>query len=238
MERLRWLDRNPPRHADRREHRAATFSTIGGTAQLRDKRNVVVGQPDRETPQLQAPIVKLVAHPYWRVPKSIARPRNSATKSPALARARTISRWRTARCVAAVRARRIRSGSSSSTCETTKRSTCTTRRPRPCSACPSGTAAMAASGSRTRVGFAMCSPPRRRASTTSRKAMQGPRREGYVKLKKGIPVRLMYRTAFLVRRASGSSRRLRLGRRCRLRARPTCRPADAAQRRRGQSSVN
>ena len=34
-------------------------------AYMRDKRRVVVGQPDWETPQLYSPIVELVANPTW-----------------------------------------------------------------------------------------------------------------------------------------------------------------------------
>ena len=40
-------------------------SITGGTAQHVDHRNVVVGEPDKPTPQLQAPIVQLVAKPTW-----------------------------------------------------------------------------------------------------------------------------------------------------------------------------
>ena len=58
----------------------------------------------------------------------------------------------------AVRARRIRSASSSSTWTTRRRSICTTRRPRRCSACPTDTAATAASGSRMRCSSRPRSP--------------------------------------------------------------------------------
>jgi murein L,D-transpeptidase YcbB/YkuD len=37
-----------------------------------DRRKVVAGEPDKQTPQIQAPIVNLVAYPTWTVPKSIA----------------------------------------------------------------------------------------------------------------------------------------------------------------------
>ena len=70
MERLRWLDRNPPEtRID--VNTGATTLEYWRNGSLRDKRNVVVGQPDWETPQLGSPIVNLVAHPYWRVPDSI-----------------------------------------------------------------------------------------------------------------------------------------------------------------------
>ena len=70
MERLRWLERNPPETRIDVNTGAATLE-YWRNGSLRDKRNVVVGQPDWETPQLGSPIVQLVAHPYWRVPKSI-----------------------------------------------------------------------------------------------------------------------------------------------------------------------
>ncbi|HET6940759.1 MAG TPA: L,D-transpeptidase family protein, partial [Sphingomicrobium sp.] len=70
MERLRWLERNPPETRIDVNTAAATLE-YWRSGSLRDRRNVVVGQPDWETPQLGSPIVQLVAHPYWRVPKSI-----------------------------------------------------------------------------------------------------------------------------------------------------------------------
>jgi murein L,D-transpeptidase YcbB/YkuD len=70
LERLRWLDRNPPEtRID--VNTGAAFLEYWRDGRLRDKRNVVVGQPDWETPQLGSPIFQLVAHPYWRVPDSI-----------------------------------------------------------------------------------------------------------------------------------------------------------------------
>jgi len=70
LERRRWLDRNPP--ATRIDvNTAATFLEYWRNGSLRDKRRVVVGQPDWETPQLLSPIVQLVANPTWNVPKSI-----------------------------------------------------------------------------------------------------------------------------------------------------------------------
>jgi murein L,D-transpeptidase YcbB/YkuD len=70
LERLRWLDRNPP--GTRIDvNTGGAFLEYWRDGRLRDKRNVVVGQPDWETPQLGSPIFQLVAHPYWRVPDSI-----------------------------------------------------------------------------------------------------------------------------------------------------------------------
>ena len=71
LERLRWLDRTAP--ATRIDvNTAASFLDYwrGGShvIQLR----VVNGQPDKwTTPQIQSPIFQLVANPYWRVPDRI-----------------------------------------------------------------------------------------------------------------------------------------------------------------------
>src|SRR6185437_219012 len=71
MERLRWLVRDPP--ATRIDvNTAATILDYWRDGQHMDRRNVVAGEPDKQTPQLQAPIVNLVAYPTWTVPKSIA----------------------------------------------------------------------------------------------------------------------------------------------------------------------
>ena len=70
LERRRWLDRSPP--ATRIDvNTAATFLQYWRDGSLRDQRRVVVGQPDWETPQLASPIFQLVANPSWNVPKSI-----------------------------------------------------------------------------------------------------------------------------------------------------------------------
>jgi len=70
LERLRWLERSPP--ATRIDvNIAAAFLDYWRGGQHRDRRRVVVGQPDWETPELGSPIFRLVAHPYWRVPDSI-----------------------------------------------------------------------------------------------------------------------------------------------------------------------
>jgi murein L,D-transpeptidase YcbB/YkuD len=71
MERLRWLDRNPP--ATRiDDNTAATRLDYFRDGRPVTRRKVVVGQPDWQTPQLGAPIFQLVANPSWNVPKSIA----------------------------------------------------------------------------------------------------------------------------------------------------------------------
>ncbi len=72
LERLRWLEREPP----------ATRIDVNTAAAVLDfwrdgshvgQRRVVVGQPEWETPQLGSPIYRLVANPTWTVPKSIER---------------------------------------------------------------------------------------------------------------------------------------------------------------------
>ena len=70
LERRRWLSRTPP---------ATRIDVNTATAELRyfrdgkmiDRRKVIVGEPDRETPGLGSPIYRLVANPTWTVPKSI-----------------------------------------------------------------------------------------------------------------------------------------------------------------------
>ena len=79
MERLRWLDRDPPQtRID--VNTAATFLDYWRDGQHLDRREVVAGEPDKQTPQIQGPIVNLVAYPKWRVPDSIAG-KEIATKS-------------------------------------------------------------------------------------------------------------------------------------------------------------
>ncbi len=70
MERRRWLAREvAPTRID--VNTAATFLEYWKDGRLRDRRVVVTGQPDWETPQLSSPMVNLVANPTWTVPKSI-----------------------------------------------------------------------------------------------------------------------------------------------------------------------
>lgn len=71
MERLRWLERDPPQtRID--VNTAATFLDYWRDGQHMDRREVVAGEPDKPTPQIQASMVNLVAYPTWTVPKSIA----------------------------------------------------------------------------------------------------------------------------------------------------------------------
>jgi murein L,D-transpeptidase YcbB/YkuD len=70
MERLRWLDRAPPpTRID--VNLAAARLTYWRDGKIADSRKVVVGEPGKETPQLAAPIFRLVANPTWTVPRSV-----------------------------------------------------------------------------------------------------------------------------------------------------------------------
>ena len=81
MERLRWLPRNPPKtRID--VNTAASMFDYWRDGQHVDRREVVEGQPDKPTPQLQAPIVRLVAKPTWNVPEGIG-VKELSTKSQA-----------------------------------------------------------------------------------------------------------------------------------------------------------
>ena len=80
MERLRWLPRNPP-ETRLDVNTAAAFLDYYRDGNRIDHRNVVVGEADKPTPQLQAPIVRLVANPTWTVPKGIGE-KELADKSP------------------------------------------------------------------------------------------------------------------------------------------------------------
>jgi murein L,D-transpeptidase YcbB/YkuD len=71
LERRRWLNRQPP--GTRIDvNTAATVLTYFRDGQVKDRRPVVVGQTDWETPELGSPIVRLVANPDWTIPESIA----------------------------------------------------------------------------------------------------------------------------------------------------------------------
>lgn len=70
LERLRWLERNPP--ATRIDVNTAAAQLIyWRDGKQADQRKVVVGQPGKETPQIQAPFYRLVANPTWTIPRSI-----------------------------------------------------------------------------------------------------------------------------------------------------------------------
>jgi murein L,D-transpeptidase YcbB/YkuD len=81
MERLRWLPRNPP--GTRIDvNTAATMLDYWRDGEHADRREVVAGEPDKPTPQLQAPFFQLVAKPTWNVPEGIGI-KELSTKSPA-----------------------------------------------------------------------------------------------------------------------------------------------------------
>jgi L,D-transpeptidase YcbB len=70
MERLRWLSRTPPQtRID--VNTAATSFDYWRDGQHVDHREVVAGEPDKPTPQLQGPITRLITKPTWTVPKGI-----------------------------------------------------------------------------------------------------------------------------------------------------------------------
>ncbi|HEY0147659.1 MAG TPA: L,D-transpeptidase family protein [Allosphingosinicella sp.] len=71
LERRRWLERTPPQTRIDVNTAAAELSYFRDGS-LANKRRVVVGQPDWETPELGSPMVRLVANPPWTVPESIA----------------------------------------------------------------------------------------------------------------------------------------------------------------------
>ncbi len=81
MERLRWLQRDPPKTRVDVNTAAATLD-FWRDGQHVDQRNVVVGEGDKPTPQLQAPIYRLVANPTWTVPKGLG-DNELAEKGPA-----------------------------------------------------------------------------------------------------------------------------------------------------------
>ena len=72
LERRRWLERTPPATRIDVNTAAAELHYWKDGAE-KDRRRVVVGQPDWETPELGSPIVRLVANPPWTVPESIAK---------------------------------------------------------------------------------------------------------------------------------------------------------------------
>jgi L,D-transpeptidase YcbB len=81
LERLRWLQRDPPRTRVDVNTAAATLD-FWRDGQHVDQRNVIAGEGDKPTPQIQAPIYRLVANPTWTVPKGIGE-NELAKKSPA-----------------------------------------------------------------------------------------------------------------------------------------------------------
>ena len=95
MERLRWLERDPPpTRVD--VNVAATLLDYYRDGQHRDHRRVVAGEPGWETPQLGSPMFRLVANPTWTVPDSIVEDEISKKSGAWLARnnfVRKDGRW-------------------------------------------------------------------------------------------------------------------------------------------------
>ena len=95
MERLRWLERNPP--PTRLDvNIAATLLDYYRDGQHQGRRKVVTGEPGWETPQLGSPIFRLVANPTWTVPDSIVEDEISKKSGAWLARnnfVRRNGRW-------------------------------------------------------------------------------------------------------------------------------------------------
>ncbi|WP_342450561.1 L,D-transpeptidase family protein [Sphingomonas sp. CFBP 13728] len=91
MERLRWLDRNAPGTRIDVNLAAARLS-YWRDGKLVDSRKVVVGEPDKETPQLGSPIFRLVANPTWTVPRSVEK-KEMAGKGAAYLRANNLA-WK------------------------------------------------------------------------------------------------------------------------------------------------
>jgi murein L,D-transpeptidase YcbB/YkuD len=72
LERRRWLARTlPETRID--VNTAAAELTYWHDGAAVNRRRVVVGQPEWETPELGSPMVRLVANPPWTVPESIAK---------------------------------------------------------------------------------------------------------------------------------------------------------------------
>jgi murein L,D-transpeptidase YcbB/YkuD len=71
LERRRWLERTLPQTRIDVNTAAAELSYFRD-GNLANKRRVVVGQPEWETPELASPMTRLIANPPWTVPESIA----------------------------------------------------------------------------------------------------------------------------------------------------------------------
>lgn len=90
LERRRWLERNPPSMRIDVNTAAARLRYIRD-GKVVDARKAIVGQPGWETPQLSAPMFRLVANPTWTVPRSIEK-EELAGLGPAALRQRNMVR--------------------------------------------------------------------------------------------------------------------------------------------------
>ena len=193
MERLRWLDRNPP--ATRIDvNTGAAFLEYWRDGALRDKRNVVVGEPDWETPQLGSPIFQLVAHPMWRVPKSILED-ELAEKSPAYLAEQGME-WRDGRLVQLPGPKNslgqvkfdMRNDHAIYLHDTPAKAIFGLDERHRSHGCVRVQDAL---------GFALLLAHDDGILIPFQQALMKEKEEGFVKLKKEVPVRLMYRTSFL-----------------------------------------
>jgi murein L,D-transpeptidase YcbB/YkuD len=193
LERLRWLDRNPP--ATRIDvNTGGAFLEYWRDGRLRDQRNVVVGQPDWETPQLGSPIFQLVAHPFWRVPDSILED-ELKDKSPA---------WLASQQMEYREGRMVQLPGPKNSLGDVKFDM---RNDQAIYLHDTQAKALFAGDERHRshgcvrvkdaVGFALLLANDDGVLMDFQEAMMKPDEEGFVKLKKEVPVRLMYRTAFV-----------------------------------------
>ena len=91
LERRRWLDRNPPSLRIDVNTAAARLRYIRD-GKVVDARKAIVGQPGWETPQLSAPMFRLVANPTWTVPRSIEKEELAGLGAAALRRRNMVRR--------------------------------------------------------------------------------------------------------------------------------------------------
>jgi len=193
MERLRWLDRNPP--ATRIDvNTGAAFLEYWRDGALRDKRSVVVGQPDWETPQLGSPIFQLVAHPYWRVPDSIYED-ELAAKGPAYFAGQNMV-FKDGKLVQ-LPGPKNSLGEVKFDMRNDKAIYLHDTPFRALFGLPERHRSHGCVRVQDALGFALLLAHDDGVLVEFEEKMMKPDEEGYVKLKKEVPIRLMYRTAFL-----------------------------------------
>jgi murein L,D-transpeptidase YcbB/YkuD len=193
LERLRWLDRNPPATRIDVNTGAATLE-YWRDGRLRDRRNVVVGQPDWETPQLGSPIFQLVAHPYWRVPDSILKD-ELASKSQAYL-AENNMEYRDGRLVQ-LPGPKNSLGEVKFDMRNDQHIYLHDTPARALFGVPERHRSHGCVRVQDALGFALLLAHDDGILVEFQEAMMKLDQEGYVKLKKEVPVRLMYRTAFV-----------------------------------------
>jgi murein L,D-transpeptidase YcbB/YkuD len=193
LERLRWLDRNPP--ATRIDvNTAAAVLDYWRDGQQRDRRNVVVGQPDWETPELGSPIFQLAAHPYWRVPDSILED-ELKDKSPAYLAEQGME-WRNGRLVQ-LPGPKNSLGDVKFDMRNDQHIYLHDTPAKALFAMPERHRSHGCVRVQDAVGFAMLLAQDDGILPKFEQAMAKIDEESFVKMKTEVPVRLMYRTAFL-----------------------------------------